>query len=193
MNQPNQAWPEFLAVSRADMEARGWQQLDFLLISGDAYVDHPSFGPAIIGRVLEAEGYKVGILAQPDWQDPESFKALGRPRWGIFIGGGNVDSMVARYTVAKQPRAEDLYSPGGRAGYRPDRCVTVYGRLAKQAFPELPVMLTPHCWRLAAINRMTPAAIPASVVILLFPVSPRSKMRITGMSDTAPSVKRMPL
>lgn len=141
MNQPNQAWPEFLAVSRADMEARGWQQLDFLLISGDAYVDHPSFGPAIIGRVLEAEGYKVGILAQPDWQDPESFKALGRPRWGIFIGGGNVDSMVARYTVAKQPRAEDLYSPGGRAGYRPDRCVTVYGRLAKQAFPDLPVIV----------------------------------------------------
>lgn len=141
MNQPNQAWPEFLAVSRADMEARGWQQLDFLLISGDAYVDHPSFGPAIIGRVLEAEGYKVGILAQPDWQDPENFKALGRPRWGIFIGGGNVDSMVARYTVAKQPRAEDLYSPGGRAGYRPDRCVTVYGRLAKQAFPDLPVIV----------------------------------------------------
>ena len=132
---------EFLPVSRQEMAARGWEELDFVLVTGDAYVDHPSFGSAIIGRVLEAEGYRVGVLSQPDYTTPESFKALGKPRYGFFIGGGNVDSMVAHYSVAKIRRTVDEYTPGGVAGKRPDRSATVYTQLAKQAYPDLPVIL----------------------------------------------------
>ena len=127
-------YTEFLPISRADMEARGWDQLDFVVVGGDAYVDHPSFGTAIISRLLEAEGYKVGVLAQPRYSDCEDFKRFGRPKYGFFIGGGNVDSMVSHYSVAKIPRAEDEYSPGGIGGARPDRSATVYTRLAKEAF-----------------------------------------------------------
>ena len=105
------------------------------------YVDHPSFGTAIISRLLEAEGYKVGVLAQPRYTDCEDFKRFGKPKYGFFIGGGNVDSMVSHYSVAKIPRAEDEYSPGGKGGARPDRSATVYTRLAKQAYPDLPVIL----------------------------------------------------
>ena len=123
------------------MEARGWDQLDFVVVGGDAYVDHPSFGTAIISRLLEAEGYKVGVLAQPRYTDCEDFKRFGKPKYGFFIGGGNVDSMVSHYSVAKIPRAEDEYSPGGKGGARPDRSATVYTRLAKQAYPDLPVIL----------------------------------------------------
>ena len=101
------------------MEARGWEQLDFVVVGGDAYVDHPSFGTAIISRLLEAEGYKVGVLAQPRYTDCEDFKRFGKPKYGFFIGGGNVDSMVSHYSVAKIPRAEDEYSPGGKGGARP--------------------------------------------------------------------------
>ena len=136
-----QIYTEFLPISRADMEARGWEQLDFVVVGGDAYVDHPSFGTAIISRLLEAEGYKVGVLAQPRYSDCEDFKRFGRPKYGFFIGGGNVDSMVSHYSVAKIPRAEDEYSPGGKAGARPDRSATVYTKLAKQAYPDLPVIL----------------------------------------------------
>ena len=132
---------EFLPLGRADMEARGWDQLDFVLVTGDAYVDHPSFGPAIIGRVLEAEGYRVGYISQPDFTTCESFKEYGRPKYAFMIGGGNVDSMVARYTVAKQPRSVDEYTPGGKPGKRPDRCATVYTHLAKEAYPDCPVIL----------------------------------------------------
>ena len=95
---------QFLPVSKADMRARGWEDCDFLIITGDAYVDHPSFGPAIISRVLEAEGYRVAVLAQPDWKDPAAFTALGRPRLGVMVSGGNIDSMVAHYTAAKRKR-----------------------------------------------------------------------------------------
>ena len=136
-----QIYTEFLPISRADMEARGWEQLDFVVVGGDAYVDHPSFGTAIISRLLEAEGYKVGVLAQPRYTDCEDFKRFGKPKYGFFIGGGNVDSMVSHYSVAKIPRAEDEYSPGGKAGARPDRSATVYTKLAKQAYPDLPVIL----------------------------------------------------
>ena len=136
-----QIYTEFLPISRADMEARGWEQLDFVVVGGDAYVDHPSFGTAIISRLLEAEGYKVGVLAQPRYTDCEDFKRFGKPKYGFFIGGGNVDSMVSHYSVAKIPRAEDEYSPGGKGGARPDRSATVYTRLAKQAYPDLPVIL----------------------------------------------------
>ena len=141
MENSSQVYTEFLPISRADMEARGWEQLDFVVVGGDAYVDHPSFGTAIISRLLEAEGYKVGVLAQPRYTDCEDFKRFGKPKYGFFIGGGNVDSMVSHYSVAKIPRAEDEYSPGGKGGARPDRSATVYTRLAKQAYPDLPVIL----------------------------------------------------
>ena len=108
----------FLPMSRAEMDQLGWDSCDVILVTGDAYVDHPSFGPAIISRVLEAEGYRVAVLAQPDWHDAEAFRAMGKPRYGVMIGGGNLDSMVAHYTVAKRRRTQDLYSPGGKLGFR---------------------------------------------------------------------------
>ena len=110
----------FLPVSRADMESRGWNELDFLLVSGDAYVDHPSFGHAIIARVLEKEGFRVGILAQPDYRSPDAFLALGRPRLGVLVSAGNLDSMLNAFTAAKKRRHTDSYSPGNRSGLRPD-------------------------------------------------------------------------
>ena len=132
---------EFLPVSKEDMEERGWWWYDFLVVTGDAYVDHPSFGTAVIARVLEAEGYRVAILAQPDWHDAEAFRAMGRPKYGVLIGSGNLDSMVAKYTAAKKPRSEDFYSPGKKAGLRPDHAVIVYANRAREAFPGLPVVI----------------------------------------------------
>ena len=131
----------FLPIHFADMKARGWDQPDYVVVTGDAYVDHPSFGPAIISRILEAEGFRVCVLSQPDFTSCESFREFGRPRYGFFIGGGNVDSMVAHYSVAKVRRTEDEYTPGGVMGKRPDRSATVYTRLAKQAYPDVPVIL----------------------------------------------------
>ena len=132
---------EFLPVSKADMEERGWWWYDFLLVTGDAYVDHPSFGTAVIGRVLEAEGYRVAVLAQPDWHSADAFRAMGRPRLGVLIGSGNLDSMVAHYTAAKKRRSEDFYSPGKKAGLRPDHAVIVYANRAREAFPDLPIVI----------------------------------------------------
>lgn len=131
----------FLPVSKEDMLSRGWYYLDFICITGDAYVDHPSFGIAIISRILESEGFKVGIIAQPDMKDPDALKALGRPRYGFFVTSGNIDSMVAHYTVAKRRRSRDFYSPGGKMGGRPDRAVEVYTKRLKQLYPELPVII----------------------------------------------------
>ena len=107
---------EFLPVSREEMLQRDWYYYDFLVVTADAYIDHPSFGTTLIARMLEGEGYRVAILAQPDWHDAEAFRAMGRPRYGVLIGGGNLDSMVAHYTVAKRRRDRDLYSPGGKMG-----------------------------------------------------------------------------
>ncbi len=132
---------EFLPVSKENMESRGWWWYDFLVVTGDAYVDHPSFGTTVIARVLEAEGYRVAVLAQPDWHDAEAFRAMGRPKYGVMIGSGNLDSMVARYTAAKKPRSEDFYSPGKKAGLRPDHAVVVYANRAREAFPGLPVVI----------------------------------------------------
>ncbi len=132
---------DFLPVSREDMVSRGWYWYDFLVVTGDAYVDHPSFGPAVISRVLEHEGYRVAVLAQPDWHSAEAFAAMGRPRYGVFIGAGNLDSMVAHYTAAKKRRSEDFYSPGKKAGLRPDRATIVYSNRAREAFPGLPVVI----------------------------------------------------
>ncbi len=131
----------FLPVTRQEMDALGWDALDFLYISGDAYVDHPSFAVSVITRVLTAAGYRVGIISQPDWQSAEAFKVLGEPKLGIFIGAGNLDSMVAHYTAAKKPRRQDLYSPGGEAGKRPDRAAIVYANRVREAFPGVPIII----------------------------------------------------
>lgn len=132
---------EFLPISPAEMQERGWYYCDFLLVTGDAYVDHPSFGTAIISRVLEDAGYRVAILSQPDFHSDADFRAMGRPRYAVLINSGNIDSMVAHYTAAKKRRSEDAYTPGGVAGKRPDRAVTVYAMLARRAFPDTPIYL----------------------------------------------------
>ena len=131
----------FLPTTADEIKALGWTQPDFVLITGDAYVDHPSFGHAIIGRVLESFGYKVAILAQPDWKTTEDFKKFGKPRLGFLINSGNVDSMVNHYSVFKKPRRQDQYSPGGVTGKRPDRAVIVYSNKAKEAYKDVPVII----------------------------------------------------
>lgn len=131
----------FLPVTIEDMRERGWDQADFVLITGDAYVDHPSFGTAIIGRVLESRGYKVAILAQPDWKTADDFRRFGKPRLGFLINAGNVDSMVNHYSVMQHKRKTDSYSPGGKAGKRPDRAVIVYSGKAKEAYKGVPVIV----------------------------------------------------
>ena len=132
---------EFLPTSREEMVERGWYYYDFLMVSADAYVDHPSFAAALISRTLESRGYRVAMLCQPDWHDAEAFRAMGRPRWGVMISGGNLDSMVAHYSVAKRRRSRDLYSPGGKTGCRPDRATIVYANRAKEAFPDCPIVI----------------------------------------------------
>ncbi|MBO4896885.1 MAG: YgiQ family radical SAM protein [Clostridia bacterium] len=131
----------FLPVSAEEMKTLGWETYDFLLISGDAYVDHPSFGHAVISRVLEAAGYRVAVLPQPDWHSTDDVLKLGRPRLGVMISCGNIDSMVNHYTAAKKKRRGDVYSPGGKGGMRPDRCAIVYTNLVRQAFGGIPVII----------------------------------------------------
>lgn len=131
----------FLPVSKQDMTDRGWYYYDFLMITGDAYVDHPSFGPAILSRLLESDGYRVAMMPQPDWKRPEAFTALGRPRLGVLISGGNIDSMVAHYTAAKKRRHDDAYSPGSKAGLRPDRPTIVYANRIREVFGDIPVII----------------------------------------------------
>ena len=123
------------------MEARGWDRVDFVYVSGDAYVDHPSFGMAIITRLLEARGFKVGVIAQPDWRDPSSIAVLGEPKLGFLVSSGNMDSMVNHYTVAKHRRKTDAYSPGSRMGLRPDHACVVYGNLIRRTFKQTPIIL----------------------------------------------------
>ncbi|TYQ15803.1 UNVERIFIED_CONTAM: putative radical SAM protein YgiQ [Acetivibrio alkalicellulosi] len=131
----------FLPVNKKDMIDRGWDELDFLYISGDAYVDHPSFGHAIITRLLESEGFRVGIIAQPDWTKNEDFLKLGKPRLAVLISSGVIDSMVNHYTASKKQRSEDLYTPGGFTHKRPDRAVIVYTNKAKEIFKDVPVII----------------------------------------------------
>ncbi|MGM0414899.1 MAG: YgiQ family radical SAM protein [Bacillota bacterium] len=132
---------QFMVINKKDMAERNWQQLDFIIVSGDAYVDHPSFGTAIIARVLEDAGFKVGIIAQPDWRSVADFKRLGRPRLGFLVTAGNMDSMVSHYTVNKRPRSNDTYSPGGQAGLRPDRATIVYCNRLKEAYKDVPIII----------------------------------------------------
>ena len=131
----------FLPMSRAEMEQLGWDSCDVILVTGDAYVDHPSFGMAVIGRVLEAQGFRVGIIAQPDWQSAEPFKALGKPNlfWGVT--GGNMDSMINRYTADRKIRSDDAYTPGDIGGKRPDRAAIVYSQRCREAFKDVPIVL----------------------------------------------------
>ena len=133
--------PEFLPISRADMQRRGWEQCDFVYIIGDGYVDHPSFGHAIISRVLEDAGYKIGIISQPDWKNPDSINVLGEPRLGFLVMGGNMDSMVNHYTVSKAHRKQDAYTPGGVMGKRPDYAVTVYCNLIRRTYRRKPIII----------------------------------------------------
>ena len=132
---------QFLPITPEEIAARGWEQIDFLFVSGDAYVDHPSFGPAVICRVLEAQGYKVALLCQPAWDKPENFAVLGKPRLGVLISGGNLDSMLCRYTAAKNERSVDKYTPGGTVGKRPDHATAVYAQMVKRLWPEIPVII----------------------------------------------------
>ena len=131
----------FLPMTRQDMENRGWDELYFIFVSGDAYVDHPSFGPAIICRLLEKHGYKVGIIAQPDWRGEEDFRCLGRPRLAFLVSSGNMDSLLNKFTAAKKTRHEDAYSPGGKSGCRPERAVIVYTNKLREIWPGVPVII----------------------------------------------------
>ena len=132
---------DFLPITIEDMRKRGWEKPDFVYITGDAYVDHPSFGPAIISRVLEANGYKVAMIPQPDWKNRESIMVFGEPRLGFLISGGNMDSMVNHYSVSKKRRQTDAYTPGGVIGKRPDHATIVYGNLVRQVYPDSPVII----------------------------------------------------
>ena len=131
----------FLPITYEEMLERGWEQPDFVYVCGDAYVDHPSFGAAIICRTLEAHGYKVCFLAQPDWRTVDDFKRFGEPRLGFLVSSGNIDSMVNHYSVAKKRRKKDSYTPGGEMGKRPDRAVIVYSNKIKEAYPNSPIII----------------------------------------------------
>ncbi|HBS91700.1 MAG TPA: YgiQ family radical SAM protein, partial [Erysipelotrichaceae bacterium] len=131
----------FLPINQQDVVLRGWSEVDFVLVSGDAYVDHPSFGAAIISRVLEAHGYKIALLPQPDWKQDEPFIQFGKPRLGFLVTSGNIDSMVNHYSVGRKRRTKDQYSDMGEMGKRPDRATIVYSQKIRQLFPDSPIIL----------------------------------------------------
>jgi uncharacterized radical SAM protein YgiQ len=132
---------EFLPVSRAEMDALGWDSCDIIIVTGDAYVDQPSFGMAVIGRLLEAQGFRVGIIAQPDWHAKGPFEVLGKPNLFFGVTAGNMDSMINRYTADRKPRSDDAYTPGGQGGARPDRCSLAYSQRCREAYPDVPIVL----------------------------------------------------
>jgi uncharacterized radical SAM protein YgiQ len=132
---------DFLPISKKDMKKRGWDYLDFVYIIGDAYVDHSSFGPAIISRVLESRGFRVGIISQPDWTNDESICVFGEPRLGFLVSGGNMDPMVNHYTVSKKKRKTDAYTPGGVIGKRPDHATVVYCNLIRKTYKNTPIII----------------------------------------------------
>ena len=131
----------FLPITKQEMVERGWESCDFVYVIGDAYVDHPSFGHAIISRVLEHNGYSVGIISQPDWKNPKSIDVFGRPRRGFLVSGGNMDSMVNHYSVAKRRRKTDAFTPGGVMGKRPDYATIVYCSLIRQTYKDVPILI----------------------------------------------------
>ena len=133
---------KFLPISREDLQERGWDEVDVIIVSGDAYVDHPSFGHAVIGRLLEYAGLKVAILPQPNWRDDlRDFKKLGKPRLFFGVTSGCMDSMVNHYTANRRLRSDDAYTPGGQSGFRPDYAATVYCNILKKLFPDVPILL----------------------------------------------------
>src|SRR5210317_2082846 len=133
---------DWLPTTNKEVKIRGWEELDVILFTGDAYVDHPSFGAAVIGRVLEAEGLKVAIVPQPNWTDDlRDFKKLGEPRLFFAITGGNMDSMVNHYTAGKRKRSTDAYTPGGLSGFRPDYATNVYCKILKELYPDTPILI----------------------------------------------------
>ena len=132
---------KFLPTSRAEMDALGWDSCDIVIVTGDAYVDHPSFGMAVIGRMLEAQGFRVGIIAQPDWQSAEPYRALGKPNLFYGVTAGNMDSMINRYTADHKIRSDDAYTPGDIGGKRPDRAALVYSQRCREAYKEVPIIL----------------------------------------------------
>ena len=133
---------DFLPTTKREVEERGWDELDVIIISGDAYVDHPAFGHAVVARLIEAEGYRVAIVPQPNWRDDlRDFKKLGKPRLFFGISSGCMDPMVNHYTAAKRKRSTDAYTPGGEAGFRPDYAATVYAQILKDLYPETPVVI----------------------------------------------------
>ena len=131
----------FLPMSRAEMDELGWDSCDIVLVTGDAYVDHPSFGMAIIGRLLEAHGFRVGIIAQPDWKNKDDFMKLGKPNLYYGVTAGNMDSMINRYTADKKLRHDDAYTPNNEGGKRPDRAVTVYSQRCREAYKDVPIII----------------------------------------------------
>src|SRR3989344_6063215 len=132
---------DVLPMSRAEMDALGWDSCDIILVTGDAYIDHPSFGMALVGRLLEAQGFRVGIISQPDWESAEAFKELGKPNLYFGVTAGNMDSLVNRYTADRKIRSDDAYTPQGVAGKRPDRAVLVYSQRCREAYPDVPLVI----------------------------------------------------
>ena len=132
---------DYLPISKKDMRKRGWDEVDFVYVCGDAYVDHPSFGMAIITRVLEAHGFRIGVICQPDWKDEQSGQVFGRPRLGFLVSAGNMDSMVNHYTVSKKRRHQDAYTPGGVIGKRPDHATVVYCNLIRKVYKQVPIII----------------------------------------------------
>lgn len=132
---------DFLPICREDMKKREWTEVDFVYVCGDAYVDHPSFGAAIITRILEAHGYRIGFIAQPDWKDEKSIQVFGMPKLGFLVSGGNMDSMVNHYTVSRKRRNQDAYTPGGVIGRRPDYASVVYCNLIRRVYKKVPIIL----------------------------------------------------
>ena len=132
---------DWLPITKKETDLRGWSEVDIVIITGDAYVDHPSFGVSIISRVLEDKGFRIAILSQPDWKSCENFKKFGRPKLGFLVTSGNIDSMVAHYTAAKKHRSDDAYTPGVKAGRRPDRAVIVYCNRIREAYGDIPIII----------------------------------------------------
>ena len=133
---------DWLPITKKELEYHGWEELDVILVSGDAYVDHPAFGPAVIGRIIQSEGLSVGIIPQPNWQDDlRDFKKFGKPKLFFGVTSGCMDSMVNHYTASKRKRSTDSYTPGGEAGFRPDYASTVYTKILKELYPDVPVVL----------------------------------------------------
>ena len=189
----------FLPICRADMEALGWDRPDFVYVSGDAYVDHPSFGPAIISRVLEDAGFRVAMLPQPNYKSADPFREYGRPRLGFLVSAGNIDSMVAHYTVSGKKRSYDYYSPGGEMGHRPDRAVIVYCNRIRQAYGDVPILiggLEASLRRMAHYdyweNRVRRSIlVDARADLLMYGMGEKTVVRIAQLLDRGVPIKKI--